>query len=34
MLTLHPETAIDLIVRTQREQHTQTARRARRTIRR
>ncbi len=34
MLTLHPDTAVDLILRTQREHLTQTGRRARRTIRR
>lgn len=34
MLTLHPDTAIDLILREQREQLKQTSRRARRPIRR
>jgi hypothetical protein len=34
MLTLHPDTAVDLIVRTQREERGETNRRARRTIRR
>jgi hypothetical protein len=34
MLTLHPDTAVDLIVRKQREERGDTDRRARRPIRR